>query len=541
MRSSSDLLSCHNDIACYSDWSKEANAVALILLANGTSLCSGALVMTADNSFRPYLLTAFHCIDIGVLPGSLSAAEIDQAEHWMFKFGYKKHTCTGSDYILPGISYNGATFRAAYCPTDFALVEMTSNPGTVMYSNATWLGWDKSGNTPLSGTFIHHPLGEPMKISFDINTLSLHDGIINWDNNTSSPVNTHWETTLDNGVVQPGSSGSPLLDQNKRVVGQLHGGKASCSYNVVTYSGAFHRSWTGGGTNSTRLSNWLDPKGSGATTTNTSYYPSIFGSDYVCASNSTQDAQSYFVNNLPPGASVTWQCTSKLGFVGGSSGNTCAVYGKIAGGGTLTANINTSGTLLTITKNLDVSTDPADPNAHVYVSGYSVGNGMLRLEVSTPAIYGIRAFIWNAQSIGGGGSSQGTQTGPNGDYWVIPAGNYNVEVRAVTQCGHIIGTNTIYAAGSYSSSASPNPANNTLNVNIEELENGGISTLSSTSGQVYYDIRLYNMQGSLLRSLRVANGQTSIDVSGLPNGNYFLHVYKNGTNEPQVHKVIVSH
>lgn len=187
-------------------------------------------------------LTAFHCIDIGVLPGSLSAAEIDQAEHWMFKFGYKKHTCTGSDYILLGISYNGATFRAAYCPTDFALVEMTSNPGTVMYSNATWLGWDKSGNTPLSGTFIHHPLGEPMKISFDINTLSLHDGIINWDNNTSSPVNTHWETTLDNGVVQPGSSGSPLLDQNKRVVGQLHGGKASCSYNVVTYSGAFHRS-----------------------------------------------------------------------------------------------------------------------------------------------------------------------------------------------------------------------------------------------------------------------------------------------------------
>lgn len=221
--------------------------------------------------------------------------------------------------------------------------------------------------------------------------------------------------------------------------------------------------------------------------------------------------------------------------------DTCAVYGKSAGGGTLTANINTGGTLLTITKNIDISTDPADPNAHVYVSYYSVGNGMIRLEVNTSNVYGIRAFIWNAQAIGSSGSSQSTQTGPNGDYWTIPAGNYNVEVRAVTQCGHIIGTNTIYAAGSYSSSASPNPANNTLNVNIEELENGGASTLSSVSGHVYYDIRLYNMQGSLLRNLRVANGQTSIDVSGLPNGNYFLHVNKNGTGEPQVHKVIVSH
>ena len=151
--------------------------------------------------------------------------------------------------------------------------------------------------------------------------------------------------------------------------------------------------------------------------------------------------------------------------------------------------------------------------------------------------------ITSSQSIGGGGSSQSTQTGPNGDYWTITAGNYNVEVRAVTQCGHIVGSNTIYAAGSYSSSASPNPANNTLNVNIEELENEGVNALPAASRQTsaYYDIRLYNLQGTLLRSLRVASGQTSIDVSGLPGGNYFLHVYKDGTAEPQVHKIIISH
>lgn len=267
---------------------------------------------------------------------------------------------------------------------------------------------------------------------------------------------------------------------------------------------------------------------------------SISGPSNLCPADG---ASTYSISNLLAGTTVSWSCSGKLSIVGSTTGATCNIKGTTGGLGSVTANVNINGTSTQIYKNVDVSSDPADPNARIYVSHYSVGNGMIRLEISDPGIYGTKAYIWNAQAIGGGGSSQSTQTGPNGDYWTIPAGNYNVEVRAVTQCGHIIGTNTIYAAGSYSSSASPNPANNTLNVNIEELENGGANTLSATPGQisVYYDIRLYNMQGTLLRSLRVVNGQTSIDVSGLPNGNYFLHVNKNGSGEPQVHKVIVSH
>lgn len=267
---------------------------------------------------------------------------------------------------------------------------------------------------------------------------------------------------------------------------------------------------------------------------------SISGPSNLCPADGTSN---YRIDNPPAGTTVSWSCSGKLSIVGSTTGATCNIKGTTGGLGSVTANVNINGTSTQIYKNVDVSSDPTDPNARIYIFHYSAGNGMIRLEISDPGIYGTKAYIWNAQAIGGGGSSQSTQTGPNGDYWTIPAGNYNVEVRAVTQCGHIIGTNTIYAAGSYSSSASPNPANNTLNVNIEELESGGASTLSATPGQisVYYDIRLYNMQGTLLRSLRVANGQTSIDVSGLPNGNYFLHVNKNGSGEPQVHKVIVSH
>lgn len=239
LRSSGDLLPCHNDVACFSDWNAESKAVALVLLANGTSLCSGALVMSADHSFRPYFLSAFHCVDIGDIPGALTAAEISEAEHWMFKFDYKKGC--GSNTVSSGVTFNGAVFRAGYCDTDFALMELNSNPGNVLYP-PTWLGWDRSGSTPLSGTFIHHPVGSPMKISFDNDALSLKGEEFSFSNSVIFyPPNHFWLSNLDNGTTQGGSSGSPLLNENKRVIGQLLGGQSGCAP-VTKYAGAFHKS-----------------------------------------------------------------------------------------------------------------------------------------------------------------------------------------------------------------------------------------------------------------------------------------------------------
>jgi len=73
------------------------------------------------------------------------------------------------------------------------------------------------------------------------------------------------------GVTEPGSSGSPLYNSAGRFVGQLHGGPSACGAtgnNLSDYYGRFSVSWTGGGTNSTRLSNWLDAGNTGAVTTN---------------------------------------------------------------------------------------------------------------------------------------------------------------------------------------------------------------------------------------------------------------------------------
>ena len=70
-------------------------------------------------------------------------------------------------------------------------------------------------------------------------------------------------TDWDLGTTEPGSSGSPLFDQNHRIIGQLHGGYAACGNNDSDWYGRFFTSWTGGGTPATRLSDWLDPLNTG--------------------------------------------------------------------------------------------------------------------------------------------------------------------------------------------------------------------------------------------------------------------------------------
>ncbi|HEX2920198.1 MAG TPA: hypothetical protein VHO50_03435, partial [Bacteroidales bacterium] len=184
---------CNNDIACFPAWEEESNAVALVLLSNGTELCSGSLLMTTGQTFEPYFLSAFHCIDANH-NSSLSSTEISNAENWMFKFQYKMTTC-GGNTATTGITFNGAQFRSAWSASDFALMEMNDSPlGDYRFS---WLGWDRSGNTPTSGTGIHHPAGDVMKISFENDQFQTSS----WGG-----TNNHWLLSFDDGVVQHGSS-----------------------------------------------------------------------------------------------------------------------------------------------------------------------------------------------------------------------------------------------------------------------------------------------------------------------------------------------
>ena len=45
----------------------------------------------------------------------------------------------------------------------------------------------------------------------------------------------------------------------------------------------------------------------------------------------------------------------------------------------------------------------------------------------------------------------------------------------------------------------------------------------------------------LVHNLHVQGNETSIDVSGLPEGHYFLHIISEGQKKPEVHKVVIVH
>ncbi|MBL0062753.1 MAG: trypsin-like peptidase domain-containing protein [bacterium] len=235
--------SCNNNINCPEGaaWQDEKRGVAMIL-SGGSRICTGSLVNNTAANQTPYFLTAFHC-----LGGEAS---------WVFMFNYESASCSNVDGPTSQTVAN-ATLRASWSTSDFALLQLSSTPPATY--NPYYNGWNRVNSPGTSSICIHHPSGDIKKISFDNN----------------APTNSGWYTTGDNhwkilnwedGTTEPGSSGSPLFDQSSRIIGQLHGGDATCANNVNDYFGKFAYSWAGGGTSSTRLSNWLDPNGTAPNT-----------------------------------------------------------------------------------------------------------------------------------------------------------------------------------------------------------------------------------------------------------------------------------
>lgn len=295
---------CNINVVCPegNGWENERNAVALII-SGGNESCTGALVMNTCNTNVPYVLTAEHCLDGNV-------------QNWVFQFQTWSTTCNGNTGWREDIQFNGCQLRANNTATDFALVEMNQVPQP--NSGINYVGWNRNANTATSATGIHHPMGDLMKISHDFNPLI--------SVTYQGGANNHWRATFDQGIVQHGSSGSPLFDQNHRVVGQLHGNQNNgctsgdnncfCTQVPVGEYGRFDISWTGGGTNATRLSNWLDPNNTSAVTTNTTNIStllnqnltlSITGSSSLCSST-----ENYTLNGAPAGSTINWTSSNPL-------------------------------------------------------------------------------------------------------------------------------------------------------------------------------------------------------------------------------------
>ncbi|NQU81506.1 MAG: trypsin-like peptidase domain-containing protein, partial [Bacteroidetes bacterium] len=290
---------CNVDINCQAgdDWQTEKWSVCRILI-NNTYLCSGSLINNTSNNYTAYFLTANHCINTAY-----------EATNTVFVFNYESPSCDGSDgYVSQSIS--GSTLRAHWSTSDFSLVELSSMPPISYYP--VWNGWDRRTINPSAPmTYIHHPAGDVRKISIDSDPVYIEGHFWCVDN---------WDT----GTTQGGSSGSPLYNSDKRVVGQDSYSDCidcgPCDADKGSCYGKFSSSWNGGGTSASRLRNWLDPTSKGLTVLDKIRRQYISGPFLVCTSNST-----FTLYNRPSGTTVSWTPSSNLSYVSGQGTNSYTV------------------------------------------------------------------------------------------------------------------------------------------------------------------------------------------------------------------------
>jgi hypothetical protein len=213
---------CELDANCYPEWKGTLSSVAQIsFMDNGVEiLCSGSLLATRDNSFKPYLLTAGHCIN------NEAAARTVEA-YW----SYQTASCGGT---VPASRNTGLKSTVgshllasgSMADGDYSLVLLQDAP-----AGTTFAGWDIA-DPPVSSalTAIHHPSGSWKRISFGER---VSDATNEVEGNTATGayfLQVEWAK----GRVEHGSSGSPLFSSPGVVVGSLSYGEVLSDGTVCT-------------------------------------------------------------------------------------------------------------------------------------------------------------------------------------------------------------------------------------------------------------------------------------------------------------------
>lgn len=339
-RAIGDSGSCNNDIVCpvSAGWENEIRSVAMIVVGSN-GICTGALINNTANNGFPYFLTANHCVG-----GSVST--------WVIRFNFEATTCGGaiSETYQTAV---GTTLLANGAASDYALLQINGGVTIPTAWSPYYAGWDSSTGIPSSACGIHHPSGDLKKISFENNACTItgygggagtdHVRVIDWDS----------------GTTEPGSSGSPLFNQNHKIVGQLHGGSAACGNNLSDYYGRFNTTFP-------NLCAWLAPGQCGLTSLN--------GYDPLVATVAL-DAQVQTIV-APTGTTCGTQITPQVTIrnAGSTTLTSFTLSYNVDGGSNLTYNYAGSlATNATVTITLPVMT--VATGAHVFNATVSSPNG----------------------------------------------------------------------------------------------------------------------------------------------------------------------
>lgn len=242
---------CNIDVNCddWEEWDEVKNAVCR-LIVKGKRICTGTLINNTAENQKPYILSAAHCYD-----------QLDYPDLTVYTFNYESPFCAPLDGD-PSNSISGAKMKAESDSLDFALVELSLIPPPNF--QPYYAGWNRSSNNPASTTSIHHPQGDVKKLAVDNNppVIASFGEPNNIDKdyikNGFLRIN-RWEF----GTTESGSSGGPLFDTDKNVIGTLTGGEATCKNPVNDYYERFSYAWDYKSDTAQQLKYWLDPLNTG--------------------------------------------------------------------------------------------------------------------------------------------------------------------------------------------------------------------------------------------------------------------------------------
>ena len=201
-------------------WDDVRNAVAHIRFVSGgwVYICSGGLVVDSDASTQvPYFLTANHCISRDREASSMEA---------YFRFRADTQNCSSTTGCTAGPSTSvprtrGSAIVSTSKTSDYTLLRLSEAAPAGSY----FLGWSATPVANSNGVQLYrfsHPQGAPQAYS---------EHVVDTSKTTcSSWPRGGWIYSKDaRGATEGGSSGSPVVNGSKQIVGQLSG---ACGFNL---------------------------------------------------------------------------------------------------------------------------------------------------------------------------------------------------------------------------------------------------------------------------------------------------------------------